>query len=34
MLYIYVKPKFTNRENNLYNKNIKIYVIIMYGNLI
>ena len=23
MLYNYVNPKFTNRENNLYNNNIK-----------
>jgi len=34
MLYIYVNPKFTNWENNLYNNNIKIYVIIIYGNFI
>jgi len=34
MLYIYVNPKFTNKENNLYNNNIKICVIIICGSFI
>jgi len=33
MLHIYVNPKLTNKENNLYNNNIKIYTI-MCSNLI